>query len=189
MFRLKLKEFIKDVKKSNIFGPTIAFIHVIEFEKRGHPHAHIIITLAQEDKIVGVDSIDQVICAELPNSNTHPRLYQIVTKFMMHGPCGQLNPNCMCMQNEERKCSKSYPKEFLAHTIDNVDGYPRYRRRQGDHIDSRQFQKLCQGVNGQYLHTFDNRDVVPYNPYLLLKFNAHINVEFCGNIRCVKYLY
>ena len=35
----------------------------------------------------------------------------------------------------------------------------------------------------------DNRWVVPYNPYLLLKFNAHINVEIFSTVSAVKYLY
>ena len=34
-----------------------------------------------------------------------------------------------------------------------------------------------------------NRCVVPYNSYLLLKFNAHINVEICSTASAVKYLY
>ena len=35
----------------------------------------------------------------------------------------------------------------------------------------------------------DNRWVVPYNPYLLWLFNCHINVEACGSIKAVKYLF
>lgn len=35
----------------------------------------------------------------------------------------------------------------------------------------------------------DNRWVVPYNPYLLAKFVAHVNVEICTSITAVKYLY
>ncbi|KAL5648116.1 hypothetical protein ACJX0J_042471, partial [Zea mays] len=35
----------------------------------------------------------------------------------------------------------------------------------------------------------DNRWVVPYNPYLLRLFNCHINVEACGSIKAVKYLF
>ena len=31
--------------------------------------------------------------------------------------------------------------------------------------------------------------MVPYNPYLLGKFNCHINVEVCSDIKVVKYLY
>jgi hypothetical protein len=35
----------------------------------------------------------------------------------------------------------------------------------------------------------DNSWVVPYNPYLALKYNAHINVELCSTVKSVKYLY
>jgi len=31
--------------------------------------------------------------------------------------------------------------------------------------------------------------VVPYNPWLLLKYNCHINVEVCSSIKSIKYLY
>ena len=43
-----------------------------------------------------------------------------------------------------------------------------------------------------YVHkgkTYDNRDVIPYNPSLLLAFDCHINVEVCSTVRAVKYLY
>ncbi|KIH48234.1 hypothetical protein ANCDUO_21699, partial [Ancylostoma duodenale] len=36
---------------------------------------------------------------------------------------------------------------------------------------------------------FDNRHIVPYNRYLLLLLNAHINLEICGYVQAVKYLY
>jgi len=31
-----------------------------------------------------------------------------------------------------------------------------------------------------------NRRVVPYNPYLSLRYNAHINVQVCGSVQAVK---
>jgi hypothetical protein len=36
---------------------------------------------------------------------------------------------------------------------------------------------------------FDNRWVVPYNPYLTMRYQCHINVEVCNSITVVKYLY
>jgi hypothetical protein len=36
---------------------------------------------------------------------------------------------------------------------------------------------------------YDNRWVVPHNPYLTKMFNAHINVEVFANIWSVKYLF
>ena len=35
----------------------------------------------------------------------------------------------------------------------------------------------------------DNRHVVPYNAWLLQKYESHINVEWCASIKAVKYLY
>ena len=35
----------------------------------------------------------------------------------------------------------------------------------------------------------DNRWVVPYNPFLSLRNNCHINVEKCTSARAAKYLY
>ncbi len=36
---------------------------------------------------------------------------------------------------------------------------------------------------------FDNRWVVPYNPYLTMWYQCHINVEVCSSITVVKYFY
>ncbi len=36
---------------------------------------------------------------------------------------------------------------------------------------------------------FDNRWVVPYNPYLTMRYQCHINVEVYSSITAVKYLY
>jgi hypothetical protein len=35
----------------------------------------------------------------------------------------------------------------------------------------------------------DNRWIIPYNPHLLVHLNCHINVEACGIIKAVKYLF
>ena len=34
-----------------------------------------------------------------------------------------------------------------------------------------------------------NKWIVPYNPYLLLRYDCHLNVEVCTSIKAVKYLY
>ena len=46
-------------------------------------------------------------------------------RSMVHGPCGCLNSNSPCMV--DGKCSNNYPKSFAETTVDNADGYPRYR--------------------------------------------------------------
>ena len=89
-----LRKITDEIFKMKIFGRSVAHIQVIEFQKRGYPHAHIIIHLANEDKLQ--DDVDQLISAEIPDSTLNPTLHSIVISQMMHGPCGDLNPNCPC---------------------------------------------------------------------------------------------
>ena len=71
-------------------------------------------------------------------------------------------------------------------TIDNTtcgeDGYPLYQRRD----NGRTHQS---GTSTATPFVFDNRWVVPYNPYLTGKYDCHINVEIASTIGAVKYLF
>ncbi|GBN85324.1 hypothetical protein AVEN_175849-1 [Araneus ventricosus] len=174
VFNMKLKELLEDICKHGIFGTVLAYIYVIEFQKRGLPHAHILLTLDSESKIRTKDDIDKFVSAELSDPCTDLRLFQIVTKCMVHGPCGTININSPCMRDGQ--CCKSFPKQFKDDTEENVNEYPIYRRRATEPVQV-----------GKY--SIDNRWVVPYNPWLLKKFNAHINVEVCASVKSVKYLY
>ncbi|GFX48937.1 uncharacterized protein TNCV_2797281 [Trichonephila clavipes] len=71
--------------------------------------------------------IDEVISAEIPNPETDQKLYDTVTKNMIHGPCGALNLSSLCM--EEGKCTKKYPRALLKNTQTNDKAFPLYRRR------------------------------------------------------------
>jgi ATP-dependent DNA helicase PIF1 len=107
---------------------------------RGLPHAHILLIVHPDDKPRGPDDYDNIVCAELPNKDTHPELWGIVTRHMMHGPCGPLNPSCPCM--EDQACTKKFPKEFQDATADVPDSFPKYRRRD----DGRFHEKVVNGM-------------------------------------------
>ncbi|GBN52918.1 hypothetical protein AVEN_68115-1 [Araneus ventricosus] len=83
VFNMKLKELLEDICKHGIFGTVLTYIYVIEFQKRGLPHAHILLTLDSESKIRTKDDIDKFVSAELPDPCTDLRLFQIVTKCML----------------------------------------------------------------------------------------------------------
>ncbi|PNY08839.1 ATP-dependent DNA helicase PIF1 [Trifolium pratense] len=175
VFRLKLNEMMKDFKKGQFFGKVIAGVYTIEFQKRGLPHAHILLWLDHCNKLESLESIDSVICAELPDEHLFPKLYALVSQFMIHGPCGLGFLSCPCMK--EKRCSKFYPKKFVSKTSFDELGYPIYRRRDlGVTV-------LKKGV------LLDNRSVVPYNPSLIMKYQAHVNIEFCNKSNCIKYLF
>ncbi|XP_040248153.1 uncharacterized protein [Aegilops tauschii subsp. strangulata] len=50
VFHIKLKEFMRDIRERGYFGKTLAIIYTIEFQKRGLPHAHIVIFLDKKEK-------------------------------------------------------------------------------------------------------------------------------------------
>ncbi|KAF8789240.1 hypothetical protein HNY73_007191 [Argiope bruennichi] len=99
-------------------------MYSIEWQKRGLPHAHILIWLVER---IQPDQIDDIICAEIPALETDPDLHDVVITNMIHGPCSAINTQSPCMV--DGKCSKRYPGKFTAETITGNDGYPLYRRR------------------------------------------------------------
>ncbi|XP_027077088.2 uncharacterized protein [Coffea arabica] len=176
VFRAKIEQLKDDLFKRNLFGEVAAYTYVIEFQKRGLPHAHFLIILKQGSKMFSPEAYDRIVSAELPDPKESPYLYSLVIKHMLHGPCGTLNPNNPCMR-QNGKCRNNYPKEFSAYTKHARNSYPVYRRRNdGKNVIIRE-------------HLLDNRWVVPYNAYLLAKFDCHINVEICSAIEAVKYIY
>ena len=86
-----------------------------------------LLILRAEDKVREKENIDSIVWAEIPDPTKYPRLHQCVKKHMTHVPCGTLNVKSPCMQ--DGICSKDYPKPFSPETIEAVEGYPRYRRR------------------------------------------------------------
>ena len=115
VFRLKLKFLMDDILKNGIFGRTVSHVKVIEFQKRGLPHAHILIVLCQQDKIITIEQVNAIVSAEIPDKDEHPKAYETVTNCLMHGPCGPSFPDAPCMKLG--RCSKGYPKDFKDTTV------------------------------------------------------------------------
>lgn len=208
VFHMKVPAFIAYLKSDKTFGPVSAckflsnlcladlynncvffysniyiYIYVyffvdlytIEFQKRGLPHCHILIWVEDSHKIKDPSKVDDYITAELPDPVSEPLLYEIVTRCMVHGPCGLLNSKAPCMK--DGNCKKKFPKSFVSATFFDRDGYAHYKR------NSSSLHMLQSGIQ------IDNRYIVPYNKRLSSRFNAHINVEYCGWNMMIKYLF
>ncbi|RCN51900.1 hypothetical protein ANCCAN_01988 [Ancylostoma caninum] len=174
VFNGKLKELCDDLFRRNVLGEVEAYVYVIEFQKRGLPHCHMLLIMKEEWKIRTVDDVDSVVCAELPNQEEEPQAYAAVCAYMIHRKCGLEDPHSPCMR--DGKCSKRFPKQLRDRTSMEVDGYPCYRRRNLSTAE----------IHGS---VYTDEWVVPTNLYLLTKFNCHVNLEICGTISAVKYLY
>ena len=133
-----------------------------------------LIILRHQDKLWTTHQIDSVVSAEIPSRN-EPLLRKLVRTLVIHGPCGSNNPNSLCMVNGQRR--KNFPKYFREETNANIDGYPACRRRNNG------------GSIAVGRHRVDNRYVVPFNKYLLVKYQAYINLDVCSSMKSVKYIF
>ncbi|KAK0415075.1 hypothetical protein QR680_011759 [Steinernema hermaphroditum] len=208
IFKKKLHEFLKDVcgtwkketpkqkaeriaaKKHKVlrggmFGDVAWYVYSVEFQQRGMPHAHIVISLAGDAKTKVAQKIDEICQAELPvlPSEGDPeyrrikRLRDIVEELMMHSPC-ENNNTAYCRQHTKRHwrtCSKRFPKPFRNFSSLLEDDYALLRRPDNGECSSR--------------NPATNQYVVAYNKKLLLKYEAHINVEIISNLHVLKYLF
>ncbi|KAK3211994.1 hypothetical protein Dsin_016700 [Dipteronia sinensis] len=144
-------------------------------EKRGLPHAHILLFVHPEDKPSNANDIDRIISAAIPDEKEDPTLFAALETYMKYGPCEQANLNSPCMKGG--KCSKRFPKKFTTRTRIDEEGFLHYRRRD----DGRTVKKKSIELGNCY--------VVPYNAKLLLKYQAHINVEYTCQTSAIKYLF
>ena len=179
VFRQKLKSLINYIVKHEVFGSVRCWMYSVEWQKRGLPHAHILIWL---HKKITSNEIDDVISAEIPDKNVDKGLHDIIVKNMIHGPCSALNENSPCMA--KGRCTKQYPRLLVSNTITGNDGYPQYRRRSTEDGGKTAIIKKRNGTTIEV----DNQWVVPYSPLLSKTFNAHINVEYCNSVKAIKYI-
>ena len=135
-----------------------------------------------------VKKLDQLICAEIPGKvvmvkegngdivETENPLHKLVEDTQLHGLCGHHNPNLSCMKNWF--CKFGFPKEYALNTEFSDNGYPMYRRRSPENGGNTIFKFKN---NKSYIYT--NKDVVPYNKYLLYKYQSHVNLDYCQGIK------
>lgn len=154
-------------------GKLIYSITSIEFQKRGLPHAHILLKYTQD--CLHPEHIDQVISATLP---VDPVDSALVLKFMVHSshpsgiinhiPPDNSNPLKYCERwvNNARICRFGYPKPITPQTTFSESRRVRYLR----------------------LHKHDE-NIVPHCLPLLRKFKCHMNMEIGGSGQLFQYLF
>ena len=193
VFYRKLEALLANIRSGKYFpikDGSISYhkvhyeVRVIEYQRRGLPHAHVVIKFEDnnympkyEDKRSLAKWIDTYITAVYPTTSLEEigtdvgakieediEYSEIVKTHMIHKCFSETNGGCL---SENRVCSKGYDKNILNDetTFDNK-GFPQYKR-------------TC--IKSLY--------VVPHNKLLLKDWNGHANVEFAGSTYTVIYLY
>ncbi|KAL3067920.1 hypothetical protein niasHS_015749 [Heterodera schachtii] len=178
----KIAVFHHELYDKGFFGTILGSGESMEFQGRGGPHAHIV---AQTDLDAVPEVIQEYIWAHIPplpdkdDDSPIAKMHREVRDLMhmqLHrcsdSWCGPRDPNF-------GRCKKGFPAPFSKCTILHPDRPALYYRPSptdgGAQIE----------VNGLI---YDNSQVVPYNPYILLRYRVHHNVLFAyGNKANIKY--
>lgn len=163
VFKLKLDHFVETVCKNGLLGPALCWVYTIEFQKRGLPHAHMLLALENPLAPNTIEMVDRLCSGELPDPEECPNLHIKVSRFLHHGPCA---PN-LC-QDGQGRCKKRFPKPETQETYSVPMDYPALMRRTQ--------------------HDPRNIWIVPYTPILITMYNAHINTMVTAFMRAnIKY--
>ena len=121
IFKEKLALFLEDLCDGLFFEnrKLMYIIHVIEFQWRGHPHAHIVFRL--EGERLAPEEIDRMITTSYTQCKTADEK-ELLKSFMTH--CCKKG-GCL---KEGKPCSQFFPKELSPTYHDGNRGYPAYQR-------------------------------------------------------------
>ncbi|KAL7074608.1 hypothetical protein ACQ4LE_005793 [Meloidogyne hapla] len=180
--KLRKLHFLLD--KKNIFGNILGYAESMEFQKRiGGPHLHRVFCTDTE---ATAENIDNLIWAHIPPkpddsdqsawANFIRKVRELLPKFQIHD-CGD---HC---KGSNGRCMKGFPKPFSRQTILH-DNKPAdyYRPSPTDGGETLQVK------HGSTYITYDNSRIVPYNPFILVMFQSHHNLEYAyGQSDNLKY--
>jgi hypothetical protein len=177
VFKMRKDDLMAKIK-GGMLGEYVGEIGVVEFQKRGLPHLHVVIFLAET---IQPDYWDTYVCAEIPDPVADPQLFDTITKCNLHA-CGRGRCGAEIGNEDPSNCAVFYPKPFRIRTgVPEGTFRVEYRRRPPEN-DGRIFTDAHGKV-------WDNRSVVPYIACLSRRYNCHINGEVCTRTSAIKYLF
>ena len=169
VFYEKLNRLISDIKAGKYFGGRKAVYvqYSIEFQKRGIPHAHVLIRLEGEQPAQPSD-VDELVSVHLParcaadcGACRACKLHDAVSKHMWHR-C--YKDRCFAKKDSPDQCKYGFPFDTCRTSYIGTDGMWFMKRRTGEEL------------------------VVSYNADLLLEYDCHMNVQVACGTRSIMYL-
>jgi ATP-dependent DNA helicase PIF1 len=84
VFKMKMESLLDDLLKKEVLGKTCACIWVVEWQKRGLLHIHILLWLADGDRLKTPTDYDRIVSAEIPDPVSQPEVHEAVVKHNLH---------------------------------------------------------------------------------------------------------
>uniref|UniRef100_A0A183GGN1 ATP-dependent DNA helicase n=1 Tax=Heligmosomoides polygyrus TaxID=6339 RepID=A0A183GGN1_HELPZ len=87
VFNLKLRALCNELFKRNVLGEVAAYIYVVEFQKRGLPHAHMLITRRDDGRYVmcrGVRMDNRTCTGDLTSTSITMTQLKLITTKLKH---------------------------------------------------------------------------------------------------------
>ena len=185
VWKLKMDEFHRELDEEHLFGEVLGFGESTEYQNRGGAHIH---RVMQSNVLSIPEVIEDYIWAHippLPDKDDDTEIAKMfrelrgLMKLQLHSCaedfCGQLD--------HLGRCKKRFPEPFSNVTILYPDRPAQYYRPSPD--NNGETITISRGTKTQ---TFDNRWVIPYNPYVLMKYRVHHDILFAyGSKANIKY--
>jgi len=170
VFDAHRKQLLKELGEGGVFGTSVARFSVLEFQKRGLPHVHVLLWLV--DQPSNGEKIDAIVRATIPPVGP---LRDSVLRTNVHN-CG---PGC---QGPSGRCKSFFPKpECDATRLKDPN-------ERGDFVLYKRTANVVTVRRDCHDSVFGDVDIVPYSPYLTLRHNSHVNVEIVASSKSPKYL-
>jgi hypothetical protein len=116
------------IVNKHVFGECVGHVYVVEFQKRGFPHAHIVVFLAARHRALDPAVIDQVVRADIPDPVSEPRLHRAVITHMIHGPCAVPDPAPQSARPVRQGVVQHAPSQQRRHVRRGVTWVPPWLR-------------------------------------------------------------
>jgi hypothetical protein len=161
VFKSKLSALMKCLQDRKILGVIHAFVWRVEYQKRGLPHAHIL--LWTDFNTQDVDAVDSVVNVRYPKESPFVDDRQMVTDLRCLIEAYQGHQHSRRCRSPEGECRFGYPQPEASRTT----------------VRGRRFVLAREA---------SSRNVVPHNPLLLSEFRCHHCLEVIHSEQAIGYV-
>ena len=124
-----------------MLGVNLTTTATVEWQARGLPHLHLIVTNERQDRVLQAADADHFTTCEAPDNNDE--LLNLVAKFMQHkhkaGECCEaedLDEKTGELHDKNARCKQGFPRPLAAYTHEVDEGGELLLRCRGRRVDA-----------------------------------------------------